>query len=207
MKNEFQKAVDFRHACKIFDKTKKVDEDDMKYILNVGIKSPSSLGLEPWKFLVITDQELKSKLEPICLNQPQISSCSHLVILLADINGLRLDEVKRKFARANKDQDKQKRYIQRYIDKMGENIKDDKVLYEYASKQVYIASANLMLAAAILGIDSCPIAGFNKDELENALQIDKKNLQASLVIPFGYRLNPQPKKIRESFEKVVKYIK
>ncbi len=53
MKNEFIKAMDFRHACKVFDDTKKISEDDLNFILEVGRKSPSSFGMEPWKFLVV----------------------------------------------------------------------------------------------------------------------------------------------------------
>ena len=68
MEKTFMEAMDFRHACKIFDETKKVSCEDMNYILEAGRKSPSSFGMEPWKFLVITNEDLKEKLKPVCWN-------------------------------------------------------------------------------------------------------------------------------------------
>src|SRR5574344_3046239 len=85
MEKTFIEAMDFRHACKVFDDTKKISEEDMKYILEVGRKSPSSFGQEPWKFLVITNEELKAKIRPFCWDQVQVTSCSHLVVILAAI--------------------------------------------------------------------------------------------------------------------------
>lgn len=55
--------MDFRHACKVFDDTKKIPEEDLNFILEVARKSPSSFGMEPWKFLVVQNQELKEKLD------------------------------------------------------------------------------------------------------------------------------------------------
>lgn len=83
MEKTFMEAMDFRHACKIFDETKKISDEDMKFILEVARKSPSSFGQEGWKFLVITNEELKAKLRPFCWDQPQVTTCSHLVIILA----------------------------------------------------------------------------------------------------------------------------
>ena len=73
MKNKFMEAMNFRHACKVFDNTKKIKDEDIRYILEVGRKSPSSFGMEAWKFLVITNEDLKAKLKPECWNQEQIT--------------------------------------------------------------------------------------------------------------------------------------
>ena len=89
MDKTFMEAMDFRHACKIFDESKKVSNEDMNFILEAGRKSPSSFGMEPWKFLVITNDELKEKLRPFCWNQPQITTCSHLVVILAAIDAVK----------------------------------------------------------------------------------------------------------------------
>ena len=89
MQNEFIKAMEFRHACKIFDETKKISEEDMRLILEMGQKSPSSFGMEAWKFLVITNEDLKARLRPACWNQVQVTSCSHLVIILAGIESVK----------------------------------------------------------------------------------------------------------------------
>ena len=67
--NDFTKAMEFRHACKLFDETKKIDTQTIKSILEIGRLSPSSFGMEPWKFLVITNEKLKEQLRPLCWNQ------------------------------------------------------------------------------------------------------------------------------------------
>ena len=89
MEKSFMEAMDFRHACKVFDDTKKINDEDLKYILEIGRKSPSSFGMEPWKFLVITNDELREKIRPLCWNQPQITTSSHLVIILATIEDVK----------------------------------------------------------------------------------------------------------------------
>src|SRR3989339_1944255 len=91
MNKTFSEAMDFRHACKIFDESKKISNENIREILEAGRKSPSSFGMEPWKFLVITNEELKAKLRPFCWNQPQITSCSHLVVILAAIESVRVE--------------------------------------------------------------------------------------------------------------------
>jgi nitroreductase len=90
MTNNFDLAMDFRHACKLFDDTKKISDDDMMQILEAGRKSPSAFGMGPWKFLVTTDDKLKAKLKPACKNQIQVTSCSHLMIILAAIKSVKL---------------------------------------------------------------------------------------------------------------------
>ena len=87
--NDFSNAMAFRHACKVFDESKKVSDEDMRFILEVGRTSPSSFGMEGWKFLVITNEALKAKLRPSCWDQVQITSCSHLVVVLAAIDALK----------------------------------------------------------------------------------------------------------------------
>jgi len=89
MENNFTKALNFRHACKVFDDTKKISDEDMKFILESARKSPSSFGMEGWKFLVITNEELKAKLRPACWDQIQLTSCSHLVIALTNIDSVK----------------------------------------------------------------------------------------------------------------------
>ena len=103
----FEEAMDFRHACKVFDESKKISDEDIKYILEAGRKSPSSFGMEAWKFLVITNEELKEKLKPACWNQVQITSCSHLVIILTGIESVKPESglVKKRFLRREMSQE------------------------------------------------------------------------------------------------------
>lgn len=211
MEKTFMEAMDFRHACKIFDETKKISDEDIKFILEVGRKSPSSFGQEGWKFLVITNQELKEKLKPFCWNQPQITTCSHLVIILAAIESLKPSSnvPALRFARRELPQEKIDAYVKLYENHLKTTgvLENDKTLYAWSARQTYIALGNMMTAAAIKGIDSCPIEGFEKDNVEKVLNLDTKKYQVSCILPFGYRINPQSTQMRLSFDEVVEFIK
>ena len=193
MEKTFMEAMDFRHACKIFDETKKVSSEDMNYILEAGRKSPSSFGMEPWKFLVITNEELKAKLKPFCWNQPQITTCSHLVVILAAIDAVKPQsgEVERKFKRREMPQDKLDFYMGLYSSHLADTLSSDENIYAWTAKQTYIAMGNMMTAAAIKGVDSCPIEGFEKQNVEKVLDLDLTKYQVSCILPFGYKINEQ----------------
>lgn len=208
MQNKFMEAMDFRHACKVFDETKKISDKDMHIILEAGRKSPSSFGMEAWKFLVITNDELKAQIRPVCWNQVQVTSCSHLVILLAGIDSVKVSsgEVEKRFARREMSQEQLDGYINLYANHLSDILSSDENIYKWTSKQTYIASANMMSAGAFLGIDSCPIEGFEKDKLEEVLELDSSKFQVALVLPFGYRINPQSTQLRLDFDEVVEFI-
>lgn len=209
MEKTFMEAMDFRHACKIFDETKKVNSEDMNYILEAGRKSPSSFGMEAWKFLVITNEELKAKLRPVCWDQPQITTCSHLVIVLAAIDAVKPEsgEVERKFKRREMPQEKLDFYMGLYSSHLANTLSSDENIYAWTAKQTAFAAGNMMTAAAIKGVDSCPIEGYDKGKVEEILGLDTKKYQLSLVLPFGYRINEQSTQLRESFENIVEFIK
>ena len=209
MEKTFMEAMDFRHACKIFDETKKVSDEDINYILEAGRKSPSSFGMEAWKFLVITNEELKAKLRPACWEQVQITSCSHLVIVLAGIDCVKPEsgEVERKFKRREMPQEKLDFYLGLYAGHLKDTLSSDENIYAWTAKQTAFAAGNMMTAAAVKGVDSCPIEGYDKNKVEEILGLDTKKYQLALVLPFGYRLNEQSTQLREPFENIIEFIK
>ena len=208
MQNNFTKAMDFRHACKIFDDSKKINDEEMRYILEAGRKSPSSFGMEGWKFLVITNETLKAKLRPVCWDQPQITSCSHLVIILTAIENVKVEsgEVEKRFKRRDMPQESLDFYMDIYAKHLEKTLSSDENIYHWTSKQTYIALANMMTAGAYIGIDSCPIEGFEKEKVEEILELDTSKWQVSVVVPFGYRLNEQSEQLRLPFDEVVEFI-
>lgn len=205
----FQEAMDFRHACKVFDETKKISEKDMKYILEAGRKSPSSFGMEAWKFIVITNEELKEKLKPACWDQGQVTSCSHLLIILTGIDSVKpkSGEVRKRFARREMPQETLDFYMGLYESHLENILSSDDNIEAWTAKQSYIALGNMMTAGAILGIDSCPIEGFDQQKIEEILDLDPSKYRLSVVVPFGYRLNEQSSQLRLDFDEVVEYIK
>ncbi|RXJ85559.1 NAD(P)H-dependent oxidoreductase [Arcobacter cloacae] len=211
MEKTFMEAMDFRHACKIFDESKKISDEDINFILEAGRKSPSSFGQEGWKFLVITNEELKAKLRPFCWDQPQVTTCSHLVIILAAIEAVKPESgiPALRFARREMPQEKKDFYNKLYKDHLTVTkvLDSDENIYSWTARQTYIAAGNMMTAAAIKGIDSCPIEGFDKAKVEEVLGLDTKKFQLSMVLPFGYRINPQSTQLREEFKNIVEFIK
>ncbi|WP_172198180.1 NAD(P)H-dependent oxidoreductase [Campylobacter sp. RM16188] len=208
---DFLEAMNFRHACKIFDENKKISDDEFDLILEAGRLSPSSTGLEQWDFLVVQNADLRQKIREVSWNQIQMTSCSHLLVILAKISEVKPgnEYIKKIIARRV---DKEPELIAQrekfYQDFLTANFKnDDELTYHWSSKQCYIAAANMMTAAATLGIDSCPIEGFDADALNKVLNLDTTKQRVAVMIPFGYRLNPQPPKYRRKISDVVTWIK
>ncbi len=209
MDKTFMEAMDFRHACKIFDESKKISEEEFNFILEAGRKSPSSFGMEPWKFLVITNAKFKEKLKPVCWEQPQVTTCSHLVIFLAAIENVKPESgvPRKKFGRREMPEEKYDFYLNLYADHLADTLSTDEKILAWTARQNYIAAANMMTAAAIKGVDSCPIEGFEKEKVEELLELDTKKYQVALIVPFGYRINEQSSQLREKLEDVVDFIK
>jgi nitroreductase len=206
--DQFKEAMRFRHACKIFDENKKISDEDIYQILEVGRESASSFGMEPWRFLVITNQELKQKLQPYCWNQPQITSCSHLIVILAAIESVKIESgiPAKKFARRGISKEQQEKYLNVYANHLKTILQNDNMIYTWTSKQTYIAMSNMITYAATKKIDSCPIEGFEKDEVQKVLNLDSSKYQVSVLVPMGYRINPQSPQLRDDFEDIVSFI-
>ncbi|MGG3518785.1 NAD(P)H-dependent oxidoreductase [Bacillus pseudomycoides] len=219
-KEEILKAYQFRHACKEFDVNKKVSDEDFHFILETGRLSPSSFGFEPWKFVVIQNQDIRNKLLPVAWGaQKQLPTASHFVVILArkkedmiydssyisnfmkNIQQLPEEVVtmKRGFYKAFQETDFQL-------------LESDRAMFDWASKQTYIALGNMMTAAAQIGIDSCPIEGFHQEKVEAILKEERivsgDTFGVSVLVAFGYRAEePKRDKTRQTMDMVVEWIK
>jgi len=200
---DFADAMAFRHACKRF-KDETIPEATAAQILEFGRMSPSSFGMEPWRFLVITDPALRETLCPLCWNQPQITECSHLIVITADNECIKpgTEYVRAMFARRGLPEEAMAAYLQRYRDHMGPQFHSREAVEAWTHKQCYLAAANMMTGAASLGIDSCPIEGFEKEKVEALLALGEAR-SVALIVAFGYRLNPQPEHWRLELEEIV----
>lgn len=204
-KKLFLEAMNFRHACKLFD-GKKIPAEDLEFILEAGRLSPSSFGVEQWKFVVVQNEALKKEIEKVSWNQPQISTCSDLLIILAR-KDVRSSDVytQKQLSRWGLAEDAFKGLMGIY--KGWVDGRDDHTIEMWSEKQCYIAAGNMMSAAALIGIDSCPIEGFDYAKVDALLGIDTAVYQSALVIPFGYRANEQRGKHRLSLNEVVEFKK
>ncbi|HZH58842.1 MAG TPA: NAD(P)H-dependent oxidoreductase [Metabacillus sp.] len=212
-------AFRYRHATKEFDPTKKISDDDFSYILEAARLSPSSVGYEPWKFVVVQNPELREKLKQVSWGaQGQLPTASHFVIILArTIKDTKYDSDYVKHQMLNV-----KKFPPELFDKIKERYKEfqeedlnllenERTMLDWAGKQTYIALANMMTAAALIGIDSCPIEGFNFDKVQEILEeeglLEDGHLAISVMAAFGYRSKEPRPKTRKEMNEIVQWIK
>ena len=211
-----QQALDIfrrRVSTRYYDPARKISAEDFAAILDFGRLSPSSVGSEPWKFLVIQNQGLREKIKPVAWGmQSSITEASHLVILLAKKHA-RYDTpfFSELMERRGFTPEQRAAALERYRSFQIHDIAiadDERALFDWASKQSYIALANMLTGAAMLGIDSCPIEGMNYAAVEHILAqaglLDPAEYGVSVAATFGYRARDiQPKPRRDAAETVV----
>lgn len=214
-KQEILKAYQFRYATKEFDPTKRISDEDFEFILETGRLSPSSIGSEPWKFLVVENEELKQKLKAVSWGaQRQLPTASHFVILLArtDVrydSDYILDNYKN-VQKMPEDILEQMIHGLKTFQEDFRLLENERYLFDWASKQTYIPLGNMMTAAAQIGIDSCPIEGFNYDQVHDILKnegfLEDGKFDVSVMVAFGYRIHePKREKTRRSLDQVVQW--
>lgn len=210
-------AFQFRHATKEFDTTKKVSNDDINFILKTENLSPSSFGFEPWHFIVVQDKELRELLKPVAWGAPlKLDTASHFVLGLSmkapmtkwdsDYIMSMMKDVKQLPAEAIEMYSK----FYREFQERDFELDTDKKLFDWASKQTYIALGNMMTSAALMGVDSCPIEGFHQEKAETLLKdrfgVDTNKYGLSYMLAFGYRKEaPIHEKSRRSFEDIISW--
>jgi len=219
-KNAILNAHLFRHACKEFDASQTISEDDFEFILEVARLSPSSFGLEPWKFLVLQNRELRERLLPhIWGGQKQLPTASHVMLTLVRKSVfMRYDSTfVHDFMR-----DVQKfpeeaatargKILEQFQREDFALLESERAINDWSGKQCYIALANMMTAAAMIGIDSCPIEGFKRNDLEHTLRetiaLDLSQWSVAYLVAFGYRKQaPARPKTRQLQSEVVEWIR
>jgi nitroreductase len=201
MRDDFMRLLQFRHACKLFDETRPLARADLDYVLEAGRLAPSSLGLEPWRFLVIEDHALRRHLRPACWNQAQITSAGAVIVILALTAELRSESgyARRMLARLVASEGELEEAMQIYH---GITHGD---LAAWSVAQCHIAAAAMMLAAAAIGLDTCPMGGFEPEAVADVLAIDRSRYDVALLLAVGYRAQPQPQKHRLPLSEIVEY--
>lgn len=207
-----------RFACKGYDKDRKVSQEDFDLIMEVGRLSPSSMGLEPWKFLVIKRKSIKDKLRTCSWGAiNSLNGASHFVVILArkpldtrydssyvkyimeEIQGFPPEAISERRATFKSFQEDDFKLLE-----------SDRALFDWACKQTYIPLANMLTTAAMLGIDSTPMEGFHRDKVEKILideqVMDSEHYGVSCMIAFGYCNKPPRPKTRRKAEEVIEVI-
>lgn len=214
-KHDILQAFNFRHACKTFDPARKIPEADFQFILECGRLSPSSFGFEPWRFLVVQDTALREKLRAVSWGaQGQLPTASHVVCVLARNNDMRpgsdyTEHMMRDVHQLPAEAIDRRHILYPQFHATDFRLDSDRAVFDWSCRQVYLALANMMTAAAMIRIDSCPIEGFNQADatrvLDEAGLLEGGRFGLAVMVTFGYRVNPQPAKSRQAMEEIVRW--
>jgi nitroreductase len=179
----------WRYATKKFDPAKKIAEADWAALEQTLILTPTSYGLQPIKFLVITDPGTRAQLVPASWNQKQPADCSHYVVFAARVKNTEAD-VDRYLARIaevrGSSVEAQAGFKKMLVADVVHGPRSQRAL-DWATNQAYIALGNFMTAAAVLGIDTCPMEGFEPDKYDALLGLPAQGYRAAVACAAGYR--------------------
>jgi nitroreductase len=190
IKNEkLIEALNWRYAVKKFDNTKKIDEKSWNALEDSLVLTPSSYGLQPWKFLIVTDKSVMQKLTAVSWGQKQVEDCSHLVVFVVKE---KMDEehvskfIETTAAVRGVDPTTLDGYKKMMIGDVV-NGPRGKVSFEWAARQAYIALGNFMTSCAVLGIDTCPMEGIDPVKYDEILGLTNSGWRTVVACPAGYR--------------------
>ena len=181
-------SLNWRYATKKFDQNKRVKEADLTHLKEAIRLAATSYGLQPFKVVVIDDEETKNKLRPATMGQSQVTDCSHVFVFA------HWTKVKPEWIDTYIELCVQERHLDvSQLEGYGQFMKTtlgaltEEEVHHWASKQAYIGMANLLTVCADLRIDACPIEGFTTKDYNDILGLNALDLSACVVVSVGYR--------------------
>lgn len=199
-------AMNWRYAGKIFDPAKKLTAEQLHTILEAGRLSPSAYGVESWQFLVINNTELRQKLRAISYDQSKVTDASHLVVIAARTDGGNV--ANELVTRTAKVQGKTTEDLKGLSDMVHGFLEGqtEEGAKSWLRSQSYIPLGVMIEAAALIGVDSGPMEGFDANKVDELLGLKEKNLHATTMLALGFRGDDAYAKLpktRKSYEEVI----
>ena len=186
---ELIQQLNWRYATKVFDPARKIPAELWEQLEQALVLTPSSFGLQPYRFIVVTDPALKTKLRPASWNQSQIEDCSHLVVFLAqnDMTEASIDEYLARIAQVRGVTAESLTGYRSFM--VGDLVQGPRhaIIQEWAARQTYIALGNFMTSAAVLGVDTCPLEGLVPAQYDEILGLAGSGYRTVCACPAGYR--------------------
>lgn len=182
-------SLRWRYATKKFDPSRKISPSDWQTLEEALVLSPSAFGLQPWKFIVITDQATKEALVPVSWGQRQVADCSHLVVFAHKkmIDADFVDENLRRIAEVRGvPMESLAGYRKVIAGSLLEGLVSEQ-LTAWSQRQTFIALGNFVTCAALLGIDTCPMEGLVPAKYDEILGLAERGLTTGAACPAGYR--------------------
>jgi len=188
MSSNLLNAMNWRYSTKQFDSNQKITQEQIEVLKETLRLSPSSFGLQPWHFVIVSDQAILNDLVEACFGQEQVGEASHLFVLCRPD---RMDA----------------EWVERYLEAMAEmrsidraslepfckvmlgfvDSKTDLQLERWMEEQVYIALGTLLTACALESIDACPMGGFDPAKVDLRLGLGEQGLKSVVLCPVGIR--------------------
>ena len=211
-KNTLSEALHWRYATKKFDATRKIPAEQWAALEESMLLAPSSFGLQPWRFTVVENRELLEKFPAISWGQTQPVECSHYVVF----------SYRREMSVADVD-----RFVARIAEVRGVSVEslegyrgfmlgshkaalESGTLDQWCARQVYLAIGQAMTAAALLGIDTCPMEGIDASKYDALLGLEAEGYASVCSVAFGYRSADDKHaglaKVRYAHSDVIKHI-
>jgi len=189
--NTLTDALSWRYATKAFDPSRSIAADVWQALEQSLVLSPSSYGLQPWKFLLIRDPGLRQQLRPHSWDQSQITDCAELVVFLGR-RTIEQADVDKLIATTCSSRGLQSEQVSFYADLLRRNVVEHEQvpaseIASWNARQVYIALGTFMTAAALLGVDTCPIEGFDPAAYDRLLGLEGSPWRSWVVCAAGYR--------------------
>lgn len=205
-------AQQWRYAVKVFDPTRKIPVETWKALEQALVLSPSSYGLQPYRFLVVTDPALRESLVPHAWGQRQVADCSHFVLFVAknSVSEADVDHfIQRIAAVRGVAPDSLGSYRGMMVGDIVQGPRS-RMASEWAARQAYIALGNLMTSAAVLGVDACPMEGFVPDQFDEILKLKETGYHSVVGCALGYRAATDKyaalPKVRFPVEELIRHI-
>ena len=186
--NQLLEQLNWRYATKQFDPAKKISAADWATLETVLQLTPSSAGLQPWKFIVVTDPAVRAKLVPASYGQEKVATASHLLVFAAK-NNLSEADVDAHLQNVAKTQGVPVESLAQFRGMLVGLVKsmDEAARNAFAQNQVFIALGNFLTSAALLGIDACPMGGFDHAQYDEILGLKAQGLASAVIATAGYR--------------------
>ena len=186
--NQLIESLNWRYATKGFDPNKAIPEETREALEEALRLTPSSFGLQPWKFIVIQNPEIQSELKPNSWNQVQITDAPCLIVLAAKTKLAQAD-IDAFIAHTAETRNQPLEELDFYKGMIEGFTKqfDDAGLLTWASKQVYIALGNLLTSASLLGVDACPLEGIDPVKYDEILNLKEEGYSTVVACALGYR--------------------
>jgi nitroreductase len=181
--------LNWRYATKQFDPTRKISATEWAALEQSLVLTPSSIGLQPWRFIVVDDPKVRAKLRSVSYDQSQVTDASHLVVLAAKI-GLTEADVDAHIGHAAKIRGVEPAALAGLrAMALGSVVQqmNDAQRRDWAMRQTFIAAGVLLTSAAMLGIDACPMEGIEKPRYDEILGLSARGLSTAMIVTLGYR--------------------